>query len=206
MGKPGRAQPRRSARYLFPALQQTFPDAFANTDVEAYYRAINKVSPSLIRVEADEVTYNLHILLRFELECDLLEGTLDGRRCARRMGRQNAGVSGHHAARPTRRAVCRTFTGRRASSATSRPTPSAICCPRNCGTPSAKRCPTWTRRSSGRRVCARCWTGCAKTSTSYGSKYLPKELVLKATGEPLTSRYYVDYLPRQDIKRHLWLC
>src|SRR5205823_1749489 len=41
-----------------------------------FYRAVNKVTPSFIRVEADEVTYNLHILLRFELELALLEGTL----------------------------------------------------------------------------------------------------------------------------------
>jgi carboxypeptidase Taq len=45
-------------------------------DEEAFFRAVNKSYPSLIRVEADEVTYNLHILLRFELENELLEGTL----------------------------------------------------------------------------------------------------------------------------------
>src|SRR5262249_14672650 len=48
----------------------------ANVEEEAFYRAVNKVAPSLIRVEADEVTYNLHVLLRFELECDLLTGAL----------------------------------------------------------------------------------------------------------------------------------
>ena len=45
-------------------------------DEEAFYRAVNRVYPSLIRVEADEVTYNLHILLRFEIENDLLEREL----------------------------------------------------------------------------------------------------------------------------------
>ena len=51
--------------------------AFAGkVDGEGFYRAINKVQPSLIRVEADEVTYNLHILLRFEIENDLLEERL----------------------------------------------------------------------------------------------------------------------------------
>jgi carboxypeptidase Taq len=43
-------------------------------DAEAFYRAINKVQPSLIRVEADEATYNLHIILRFELEQEIMEG------------------------------------------------------------------------------------------------------------------------------------
>jgi carboxypeptidase Taq len=45
-------------------------------EVEAFYRAVNKSYPSFIRVEADEVTYNLHILMRFELENDMLEGKL----------------------------------------------------------------------------------------------------------------------------------
>ena len=67
---------RAFCHYAFPLLQQTFPDALGGADAEAYYRAINKVVPSLIRVEADEVTYNLHILLRFELECGLLTGQL----------------------------------------------------------------------------------------------------------------------------------
>ncbi len=49
-------------------------DIFADIDYEDFIRAINKVQPSLIRVEADEVTYNLHIILRFELERDLFEG------------------------------------------------------------------------------------------------------------------------------------
>ncbi len=43
---------------------------------DAFYRAINLVRPSLIRVDADEVTYNLHVIIRFELELALLEGTL----------------------------------------------------------------------------------------------------------------------------------
>lgn len=67
---------RAYTNYIFPILKDTFPDAFGATDIEAYYRAINKVSPSLIRVEADEATYNLHIMLRFELECELLTGKI----------------------------------------------------------------------------------------------------------------------------------
>ncbi len=62
--------------FAYPELQRTFPDALGNVDVDAYYRAINKVTPSLIRVEADEVTYNLHILIRFEMEQLLLNGDI----------------------------------------------------------------------------------------------------------------------------------
>jgi carboxypeptidase Taq len=60
--------------HYFPRLQALFPDQLGSVDVETFYRAINRVEPSLIRVEADEVTYNLHIMLRFELENDMLEG------------------------------------------------------------------------------------------------------------------------------------
>lgn len=60
----------------FPALQRTFPEALAGVDAETFYRAVNDVKPSLIRVEADEVTYNLHIMLRTELEMSLLDGSV----------------------------------------------------------------------------------------------------------------------------------
>lgn len=63
-------------QYYFLRLREHFPTQLADQDVESFYRAINKVSPSFIRVEADEVTYNLHIMLRFEIENDLVERKL----------------------------------------------------------------------------------------------------------------------------------
>ncbi len=63
--------------HFYPALQQTFPDQLNRVSVDSFYRAINKVQPSLIRVDADEVTYNLHVMLRFDLELEMLEGKLD---------------------------------------------------------------------------------------------------------------------------------
>lgn len=62
--------------HFFPRLQQTFPTAAGDVRLHDFYFAINQVRPSLIRVEADEVTYNLHIVLRFELETSLLSGDL----------------------------------------------------------------------------------------------------------------------------------
>lgn len=59
-----------------PDLKKTFPGVLDDVDVATFYRALNKVEPSLIRVEADEVTYNLHIMLRFELEKALVDGSL----------------------------------------------------------------------------------------------------------------------------------
>jgi len=62
--------------YFYPKLQKAFPDELGSVPVDAFYRAINKVQPSLIRTDADEVTYNLHVMLRFDLELQMLEGKL----------------------------------------------------------------------------------------------------------------------------------
>ena len=61
-------------RHFFPRLQQLFPDELGGYDYDRWYREVNAVEPSLIRVESDEATYNLHIILRFELEQAMLAG------------------------------------------------------------------------------------------------------------------------------------
>lgn len=61
--------------HFYPELQSHFPD-FKKVDLDTFYRAINKVERGLIRTDADEVTYNLHVMIRFDLECELLEGKL----------------------------------------------------------------------------------------------------------------------------------
>jgi carboxypeptidase Taq len=66
-------------QHAFPALRQLFPGQLGAVDAEAFYRAVNRVQPGLIRVEADEVTYNLHIILRFELERSLVAGEAHAR-------------------------------------------------------------------------------------------------------------------------------
>jgi carboxypeptidase Taq len=62
--------------HVLPRAQQAFPGALASASLEGFYAAINDVRPSLIRVDADEVTYNLHILIRFELERAMIEDDL----------------------------------------------------------------------------------------------------------------------------------
>lgn len=62
--------------FFYPKLQTVFPDQLGNVPLGTFYRAINKVERSLIRTDADEVTYNLHVLLRFDFELRLLEGDL----------------------------------------------------------------------------------------------------------------------------------
>ena len=63
-------------RYFYPTAVKHFPGALSDVTLDQFYAAINHVAPSLIRVEADEATYNLHIIIRFQLEQDLIEGRL----------------------------------------------------------------------------------------------------------------------------------
>lgn len=60
--------------HFYPRLQQAFPRQLQDVSLDSLYRAVNRVRRSLIRTDADEVTYNLHVMLRFDLELDLLEG------------------------------------------------------------------------------------------------------------------------------------
>jgi carboxypeptidase Taq len=60
----------------YPKYQQLFPSQLGNVTLEDFYKAVNKVAPSFIRVNADEATYNLHIMLRLELEMGMVEGKL----------------------------------------------------------------------------------------------------------------------------------
>lgn len=63
-------------KHYYPALQAAFPSQLNDVSLDTFYRAINKVQRSLIRTDADEVTYNLHVMIRFDLELQMLEGKL----------------------------------------------------------------------------------------------------------------------------------
>ncbi|MFX1390315.1 MAG: carboxypeptidase M32 [Promethearchaeota archaeon] len=62
--------------YWYPTFQKYFPEHLKDYPMEDFYRAVNHIYPSFIRVEADEVTYGLHIILRFEIEKDLIDGKI----------------------------------------------------------------------------------------------------------------------------------
>jgi carboxypeptidase Taq len=64
-------------QHFYPKLQASFPQQLGDVSEDAFYRAVNKVERSLIRIEADEITYNLHVMIRFDLELQLLEGALE---------------------------------------------------------------------------------------------------------------------------------
>lgn len=67
---------RAFVTFLLPLLNEVVPEQVEGVSEDEFYTAINRISPSCIRVEADEVTYNLHVLLRYRLEKQLIEGTL----------------------------------------------------------------------------------------------------------------------------------
>jgi carboxypeptidase Taq len=63
-------------QHYYPQLQNHFPSQFRDISLEQFYKGINKVQPSLIRTEADEITYHFHVYIRYELEKRLIEGSL----------------------------------------------------------------------------------------------------------------------------------
>jgi carboxypeptidase Taq len=71
----GRAMP--FWQFFYPRLQSAFPGQLGGVDLDTFFAAINKVQPSLIRIRADEVTYGMHVILRFELEQDIVNGTVE---------------------------------------------------------------------------------------------------------------------------------
>ncbi len=82
-------------RFFYPVLQQTFHDQLRGVEIDQFYAAINCVKPSLIRVEADELTYNLHIMLRFEIEQDLRGRQDSARRLTRHLESEDGGILGY---------------------------------------------------------------------------------------------------------------
>lgn len=65
--------------YFYPTFQMLFSNHLGNVSLDQFYKGINRVEPSLIRVEADEATYNLHIMLRLEIEIGLIENSIDSK-------------------------------------------------------------------------------------------------------------------------------
>ncbi|HYD22660.1 MAG TPA: carboxypeptidase M32, partial [Flavipsychrobacter sp.] len=66
-------------KYFYPSLQQYFPSQLKDTSADSFYKAMNKVEPSLIRTEADEITYHFHVMIRYGIEKSLLEGTVQAK-------------------------------------------------------------------------------------------------------------------------------
>ena len=179
------------------------PTSSAACRSTTFYRAINKVERSLIRTDADEVTYNLHVMMRFDLELDAAGGPARGARTCPRPGARasrrtsasrrrddrdgclqdvhwyggaiGGGVPGLHHRQHPERAVLR----RRAEGPSRDP-----------------------GRDRGRASSPRCTAGCASNLYRHGRKFTPDELVERATGGPMTHRA-VHRLPARQVRRAL---
>lgn len=68
---------RAFINYVFPKVQELFPEQMTGVDADMFYRSVNRSEPSLVRIEADELTYCLHIMVRYEIEKKLIAGTLE---------------------------------------------------------------------------------------------------------------------------------
>ena len=124
LGEPRRTQPPVLAP-LVRAVARDVSRAARRRDLESFLAAVNRADPGLIRVEADETTYSLHIILRFEIEQQLIEGSLDPADLPDAWNAEWLTCSAsRYPTTPT--ASSRTSTGRRAGSATSRRTRSAM--------------------------------------------------------------------------------
>lgn len=176
-----------------PELGKRFPDHFDGVSPEDFYRAINKVERTLIRTDADEVTYNLHVMMRFDLELELLDGTLEVEDLpdawSRRMD-QDLGLTP-----PDDRDGCLqdvhwfaggiggAFQGYTIGNILSAQFFTAAVrahdqIPEEIGRGAYRTLHDWLRENIYR----------------HGAKFTPDELVERATGEPLNTTAYVQYL------------
>jgi carboxypeptidase Taq len=181
---------------FYPSLQKLFPGQLGAVSFDAFYRAINKVERSLIRTNADEVTYGLHVIMRFDFELDLLEGKLavaDLPEAWRERFRADFGIVPETDADGVLQDVHwydgfvgGAFQGYALGNLMSAQFYEAAVAAH----------PELPRdNESGRFDTLRDWL--AKNVHRHGRTYLPAELVERATGKPLGIAPYIAYLKRK---------
>jgi carboxypeptidase Taq len=183
-------------QHYYPKLRATFADRLGDVPLETFYRAINKVERSLIRTEADEVTYNLHIILRFDLEVDMLEGRLavkDLPEAWRARYQSDLGISP-----PDDRDGClqdvHWFGGLIGGAFHSYTIGNVLSAQFYAAALRAH--PEIPREiGAGRFGTLKQWLG--QNLYRHGRKFKADEIVRRATGEPMTIRPYMDYLSRK---------
>jgi carboxypeptidase Taq len=183
-------------QHYYPKLRATFADRLGDVPLETFYRAINRVERSLIRTEADEVTYNLHIILRFDLEVDMLEGRLavkDLPEAWRARYQSDLGISP-----PDDRDGClqdvHWFGGLIGGAFHSYTIGNVLSAQFYAAALRAH--PEIPQEiGAGRFGTLKQWLG--QNLYRHGRKFKADEIVRRATGEPMTIRPYMDYLGRK---------
>jgi len=181
---------------FLPSLQAAFPAQLEGVTLDEFYRAINKVERTLIRTESDEVTYNLHVMIRFELEVQLLEGKLairDLPEAWRAMYQENLGVSSptdtngvlqdvHWFSGP----IGGAFQGYTLGNILSAQFYSA-----------ATTANPQIEAEAGRAEYATLLSWLQQNIYQHGAKFTATELIVRATGGPLTVEPYMAYLHKK---------
>ena len=178
---------RPFVQYVQPLLAKHFGVRGPEWDLENVYGHLTRVQRGLIRVDADELTYPLHILLRYELEKQLLSGRARGARPAGGLERRHGAAPRHPPRQRRARAACRTSTGRWAPSATSPPMPWARSSPRS----SARACAAELPGLDEQLARGEFWGlfGWLREHVhGLGAKVPVQELLKNATGKPLPRR------------------
>jgi carboxypeptidase Taq len=183
-------------QHFYPKLRAAFPGRFGNVPLAVFHRAINKVERSLIRTEADEVTYNLHIILRFDLEVELLEGRLavkDLPEAWRARYQSDLGISP-----PDDRDGClqdvHWFSGCIGGAFHSYTVGNVLSA--QFYDAALRAHPEIPREiGEGRFATLKAWLG--KNLYRHGRKFTAEEIVRRATGEAMTIKPYVAYLGRK---------
>lgn len=182
----GRSRP--FIRFLFPRLRELFPEQLADVDEHKLWLAVNKVTPSLIRTEADPVTYSLHVLIRYELEKQLIEGTLSTRDLPAAWNALYKEVLGVDVPDDTRGVLQDShWAGAAFGYFPTYALGSAY------GAQMLTRMPDlWGSVATGDLSPAFDWLG--EHVWQYGSMYPPAELLQRVFAAPFSPQYYVDYL------------
>lgn len=182
------------SKFMKPLLESMFPKAFISTTVDEWVKYVNYVQPGLIRIEADEVTYNLHIILRFEMESALINGTIDvkdvpdawNQKMEKYLGiippndakgclqdvHWSYGDMGYFPTYCLGTLFAAQFTNKMEKDM-------------NLGELIA----------AGDLAPIRQWL--RDKIHIYGSRFMPEEIITKVTGEPLNPKYFIDYLEKK---------
>lgn len=182
-------------QYYLPLLTKEFKGALENVDLEKFYRAINKVEPSFIRVEADEVTYPLHVILRFELEAALIDGTLKVKDVPEAWNgkmQELLGITPKNNAEGCLQDVHWSMGGLGYFPTYTLGNMYAA----HLFAPFEKQHPDWANRvAKGELGFIKDWL--AENVYQHGRRYTSKELLKHASGQPFSAKAYIDYLNKK---------
>ena len=188
--------------HFYPKLKQLFPEQLSSTSLEDFVSAINVAAPSFIRVEADEVTYCLHIVLRFEIEKALMEGSLSVKEIPEVWNEKMKTYLG--ITPQTDAEGCLQDIHWSMGSIGYFPTYAlGNIYAAQFFTSFKKTHPDWQKKlSEGNLSFVRQWL--YENIHSHGRLYTPHELVLRITKQPLSEKPYIDYLEKKygNLEKH----